>query len=134
MQFRATSQNNGHVELPNQLGSFVLDPIGIPGRIRRHKALFAVSALATGLLVAGVFFLLPTKFIATAAVTVSVPEPVFDNGNSLGVIAEKLGDEADLQTQILVINPPGYLAWPVPIHPKRRISAGSVSANTPSHP
>ena len=121
MAFRAMSRSDGHVELPDQLGPFVLDPTGIPGRIRRHKVVFAVSALATSLLVAGVFFLLPMKFMASAAVTVSVAEPMLDSGNTLGAIADKLGDEADLQTQILHsrIPPVGWHGQCRPIHNAR---------------
>ncbi len=87
--------------------AFAPEPAGIWSQLRRRKLVFAVAAATAAALVAGAYFLLPKYYMADAAVTVSPPQQLLGTAQSAEL--EKLGDEADLQTQLLVINSPRLL-------------------------
>ena len=80
---------------------------GIWSQLRRRKFVFTVVATTVAALVAGAYFLLPKYYMAMSAVTVSPPQQIL--GTSAPGELEKLGDEADLQTQLEVISSPRLL-------------------------
>jgi capsular exopolysaccharide synthesis family protein len=76
-------------------------------RLRRRKWSFLLTACTTGALVAGLFFILPKTYLATSAVTVTLPDPVVGN---LSTLSAKIGDDADLASHLLMLRSPTFLA------------------------
>jgi capsular exopolysaccharide synthesis family protein len=92
---------------PGYPGTLVAEPAGIWSQLKRRKTVFAVGATTVAALVIVAYLVLPKSYMAVAAVTVSPPQQIL--GPSAPGELEKLGDEADLQTQILVISSPRLL-------------------------
>ena len=88
-------------------GQSAPNPIGILSRLRRRKWSFVVTAFAIATFVAGLFFILPKTYLASSAVTVTLPDPVVGN---LSTLSGKEGDDADLESQILMLRSPTFLA------------------------
>ena len=81
--------------------------IGPLGLVRRHLAVFsAVFALVVGLTLLA-FVLSPTRYVATGSIIVAEPEPGLTETSPSW--AQKIGDPADLESQLLVIRSPRVL-------------------------
>ncbi|CAO4163495.1 GumC family protein [Methylorubrum populi] len=80
---------------------------GIPSRLWRRRGLF-VSVFCLVLFVAvGALLAIPIRYMATGSVIVAEPEP--GNANGSAVWAQKVGDPADLESQLLLIRSPRNL-------------------------
>ncbi|MGY2046817.1 GumC family protein [Methylobacterium sp. JK268] len=80
---------------------------GIVTRLWRRRGVFlAVFAAVLGLAVAALL-VIPVRYVATGAIIVAEPEPG-DTGGS-AVWAQKLGDPADLESQLLLVRSPRIL-------------------------
>ena len=76
------------------------------GRIWRRRGVFVVvAAVIMGLAVAALI-LLPVRYLATASVIIAEQEP---GANTSAVWAQKIGDPADMESQLLVIRSPRLL-------------------------
>ena len=83
------------------------DSSGLWNKLRRRWLVFLAAALATGALVGAAFLMLPKTYMGVSAVAVAPPQPMLDR--TPPGVAEKRGDEADLQTQLLVVTSPRLL-------------------------
>jgi len=87
--------------------SEALSRLGTLGRIwRRRRTFGTVFAAFMGLAVLALI-LLPVRYLATASVIVAEQEP--GDSNASPVWAQKVGDPADLESQLLVIRSPRLL-------------------------
>ena len=85
----------------------LVERIGPLGIVRRHLALFlGVFLTVIGLTVAA-FILSPTRYVATGSIIVAEPEPGLADASASW--AQKIGDPADLESQLLVIRSPRVL-------------------------
>ena len=82
--------------------------------IWRHRLLFAGVFCGVMVLTAVALVVLPVRYLASASVIVAEQEPV--NSNASAVWAQKIGDPADLESQLLVLRSPRVtrLAMAVP--------------------
>lgn len=79
---------------------------GLPQRIWQRRRLF-VAVLATVLLLTVVaLIVLPVRYLATGSVIVADQEVGAQNNASAAVWAQKVGDPADLESQLLIIRSP----------------------------
>ena len=78
----------------------------ILARLRRRFWSFLLGLSATGALIAGLFFILPKTYLATAAVAITLPDPVVGN---MPTLSEKMGDDADVESQLLMLRSPTLL-------------------------
>jgi uncharacterized protein involved in exopolysaccharide biosynthesis/Mrp family chromosome partitioning ATPase len=76
-------------------------------RLWRKKRVFFVVFLATIAVAVAALVLLPVRYMATASVIVAEPEPGV--GNTSPAWAQKIGDPADLESQLLVMRSPRLL-------------------------
>lgn len=80
---------------------------GIGARLWRRRGLFAaVVAAVLGITVLALL-VLPTRYVATGSIIVAEPEP--GGANQSPVWAQKLGDPADLESQLLLVRSPRIL-------------------------
>jgi uncharacterized protein involved in exopolysaccharide biosynthesis/Mrp family chromosome partitioning ATPase len=80
--------------------------LGLPQRIWQRRRLF-VAVLATVLLLTVVaLIVLPVRYLATGSVIVADQEVGAQNNASAAVWAQKVGDPADLESQLLIIRSP----------------------------
>ena len=77
------------------------------GRIWRRRRIFGVAFAAVIGLAVLALILLPVRYLATASVIVAEQEP--GDNNVSAVWAQKVGDPADLESQLLVIRSPRLL-------------------------
>jgi succinoglycan biosynthesis transport protein ExoP len=80
---------------------------GLLGRIWQNKAMFATVFFAIIGLTVVALIVLPVRYVATGSVIVAEPEP--GNANESVAWAQKIGDPADLESQLLVIRSPRLL-------------------------
>src|SRR5262245_52281899 len=74
------------------------------GRIWRRRRVFAAVFLGTIALTIVALLVLPVRYLATASVIVAEQEPGV--GSASPAWAQKIGDPADLESQLLVIRSP----------------------------
>ena len=91
-----------HASLPEALSS--LDAFK---RLWRQKRVFLAVFLATIGAAVAALIVLPVRYLATASVIVAEQEPGVANPSA--VWAQKIGDPADLESQLLVIHSPRLL-------------------------
>ena len=87
--------------------SEALSGLDAVGRIWRRRRLFGVVFAAVVGLAVLALILLPVRYLATASVIVAEQEP--GDSNVSAVWAQKVGDPADLESQLLVIRSPRLL-------------------------
>ncbi|UFZ01857.1 exopolysaccharide transport family protein [Bradyrhizobium ontarionense] len=75
-------------------------------RIWRRRGVFAIVAGATLLVAIAALVLLPVRYLATASVIIAEQEP---GANTSAAWAQKIGDPADMESQLLVIRSPRLL-------------------------
>ncbi|MGC2779122.1 MAG: exopolysaccharide transport family protein [Bradyrhizobium sp.] len=75
-------------------------------RIWRRRGAFAIVAVATLLVAIAALVLLPVRYLATASVIIAEQEP---GANTSAAWAQKIGDPADMESQLLVIRSPRLL-------------------------
>ncbi|WP_315781551.1 exopolysaccharide transport family protein [Bradyrhizobium sp. SZCCHNPS1003] len=76
------------------------------GRIWRRRGVFAIVAGAVLALAVAALVLLPVRYLATASVIIAEQEP---GANTSAAWAQKVGDPADMESQLLVIRSPRLL-------------------------
>ena len=110
-----TSQNLRDDPLSGQRGNFTASlghdgEAGLATRLRRQKAMFSLVFAAVLGVVALIFSVTPNTYLAAGAVIVRDRSPQVA-GNDLSPAAEqKLGDPADMDSQIIVAKSPRLLA------------------------
>ena len=77
---------------------------GLIVRIRRRRMLAAVVFASVMAVAIGALLVLPVRYMATGSVIVAEPEPGLANASPAW--AQKVGDPADLESQLLVIRSP----------------------------
>lgn len=77
---------------------------GMIRRLRRRKGTFAVVFLLAGAAFGGLYVLLPKTYMAVASVIIAGHPPL--TGQTSDAWAEKIGDPADMESQMLVIHSP----------------------------
>ncbi|MGJ5177748.1 exopolysaccharide transport family protein [Bradyrhizobium oligotrophicum] len=75
-------------------------------RIWRRRGVFAIVAGAVLALAVIAFVVLPVRYLATASVIIAEQEP---GANTSAAWAQKIGDPADMESQLLVIRSPRLL-------------------------
>ncbi|MGJ4892568.1 exopolysaccharide transport family protein [Bradyrhizobium sp. HKCCYLRH3099] len=75
-------------------------------RIWRRRGVFAIVAGAVLALAVAALVLLPVRYLATASVIIAEQEP---GANTSAAWAQKIGDPADMESQLLVIRSPRLL-------------------------
>ncbi|MGJ5023509.1 exopolysaccharide transport family protein [Bradyrhizobium oligotrophicum] len=83
-----------------------LSGIDAVARIWRRRGVFAVVAGAVLALAVAALVLLPVRYLATASVIIAEQEP---GANTSAAWAQKIGDPADMESQLLVIRSPRLL-------------------------
>jgi len=91
-----------HASIPEALSR--LDAFN---RLWRRKRVFLAVFLATIAVAIAALIVLPMRYLATASVIVAEPEPGV--ANTSPAWAQKIGDPADLESQLLVIRSPRLL-------------------------
>jgi len=91
-----------HASIPEALSR--LDAFN---RLWRRKRVFLAVFLATIAVAIAALIVLPVRYLATASVIVAEPEPGV--ANTSPAWAQKIGDPADLESQLLVIRSPRLL-------------------------
>ena len=76
-------------------------------RLWRKRRAFLAVFLATIAVAVAALVVLPVRYMATASVIVAEPEPGV--ANTSAAWAQKIGDPADLESQLLVIRSPRLL-------------------------
>ena len=80
---------------------------GVMVRIWRRRMVFAVVFAAVMAVAIAALLLLPARYVATGSVIVATQQPGLDNSNPAWT--QKIGDPADLASQLLVIHSPRVL-------------------------
>jgi succinoglycan biosynthesis transport protein ExoP len=75
-------------------------------RIWRRRGVFAIVAGAVLVLAVAALVVLPVRYLATASVIIAEQEP---GANTSAAWAQKIGDPADMESQLLVIRSPRLL-------------------------
>ncbi|WP_316186402.1 MULTISPECIES: exopolysaccharide transport family protein [unclassified Bradyrhizobium] len=83
-----------------------LSGIDAVARIWRRRGVFAIVAGAVLALAVAALVLLPVRYLATASVIIAEQEP---GANTSAAWAQKIGDPADMESQLLVIRSPRLL-------------------------
>ncbi len=83
-----------------------LSGIDVVARIWRRRGVFAIVAGAVLALAVAALVLLPVRYLATASVIIAEQEP---GANTSAAWAQKIGDPADMESQLLVIRSPRLL-------------------------
>lgn len=78
------------------------DRSDILSRLRRHKLIFCGTFLLALGLIGGVYAIAPRTYQAEASIILTTPEPLL--GGMDPVVEEKRGDQADLESQALVLH------------------------------
>ena len=77
---------------------------GLFRRLRRRKGYFALAFLGTAAVFAVLYVLLPKTYRATASVIVAAHQPL--TGKTSEAWAQKIGDPADMESQMLIMESP----------------------------
>lgn len=83
--------------------SDALSGLGAVAQVWRHRRVFAAVFAATMAIAILALIVLPVRYLATASVIVAEQEPGAANTVSAAAWAQKVGDPADLESQLLVI-------------------------------
>jgi polysaccharide biosynthesis transport protein len=79
----------------------------LPVILRRHAALAGVVFLAVFATAIAAYLVIPTRYVATAAIIVAQQDLGLDTAKTIGI--DKLGDPADLESQLLLVRSPRVL-------------------------
>lgn len=77
------------------------DKFHLLARLRRHKLVFCSAFLLTLALMVGVYAIAPRNYQGQASIILATPEPLL--GGVDPVVEERRGDQADLESQALVL-------------------------------